>query len=105
MVLLIGQYSTGKTSFIEYLLGRSYPGMLIDAYFLRIPLYLGAHIGPEPTTDKWVAVMKPEGGSQGGSGDSVIPGNAAALQKNRPFAGLSRFGSSFLGKFQVLKYS
>ena len=35
MVLLIGQYSTGKTTFIRYLVGRDFPG---------------AHIGPEPTT-------------------------------------------------------
>jgi N-terminal EH-domain containing protein len=34
MVLLLGQYSTGKTSFITKLLGQNYPG---------------AHIGPEPT--------------------------------------------------------
>ena len=33
MVLLLGQYSVGKTSFIKYLLGRDFPG---------------AHIGPEP---------------------------------------------------------
>ena len=26
MVLLLGQYSTGKTTFVEYLLGRPYPG-------------------------------------------------------------------------------
>jgi EH domain-containing protein 1 len=37
MVLLIGQYSTGKTTFIKYLLERDFPG---------------AHIGPEPTTGK-----------------------------------------------------
>lgn len=37
MVLLIGQYSTGKTTFINYLLEDSYPG---------------AHIGPEPTVKK-----------------------------------------------------
>lgn len=34
MVLLLGQYSTGKTTFINYLLEGTYPG---------------AHIGPEPT--------------------------------------------------------
>ena len=38
MVLLVGQYSTGKTSFIQYLLDRDFPGM---------------HVGPEPTTDKF----------------------------------------------------
>lgn len=37
MVLLLGQYSTGKTTFINYLLEGSYPG---------------AHIGPEPTVIK-----------------------------------------------------
>ena len=36
LVLLVGQYSTGKTSFIKYLLDMEFPGM---------------HIGPEPTTD------------------------------------------------------
>lgn len=35
MVLLLGQYSTGKTTFISFLLDREFPG---------------AHIGPEPTT-------------------------------------------------------
>lgn len=34
MVLLLGQYSTGKTTFIKKILGQPYPG---------------AHIGPEPT--------------------------------------------------------
>lgn len=34
LVLLLGQYSTGKTTFIQSLLGREYPG---------------ARVGPEPT--------------------------------------------------------
>ena len=34
MVMLLGQYSTGKTTFINYLLESEYPG---------------THIGPEPT--------------------------------------------------------
>ncbi|KAG6790188.1 hypothetical protein POTOM_006336 [Populus tomentosa] len=42
MVMLLGQYSTGKTTFIKHLLRSSYPG---------------AHIGPEPTTDRFVVVM------------------------------------------------
>lgn len=41
-VMLLGQYSTGKTTFIKHLLRTSYPG---------------AHIGPEPTTDRFVCVM------------------------------------------------
>jgi len=42
IVLLVGQYSTGKTTFIRHLIGgRDFPGI---------------HIGPEPTTDKFVAL-------------------------------------------------
>ncbi|KAJ3085252.1 hypothetical protein HK102_000172 [Quaeritorhiza haematococci] len=77
-VLLLGQYSTGKSTFIEYVLGKSYPG---------------CHIGPEPTTDKFVAVMAGE--------ERTIPGNAAAVSPDLPFTALARFGTAFLGKFQV----
>lgn len=41
-VVLLGQYSTGKTTFIRHLLGRPYPG---------------ANIGPEPTTDRFTVVL------------------------------------------------
>ena len=47
MVMLMGQYSVGKTTFIEWLLKRP---------------YLGARIGPEPTTDRFVAIMHGEEG-------------------------------------------
>eukprot|EP00250_Pteridium_aquilinum_P007075 c16868_g1_i3 orf=165-1274(+) len=35
-----------------------------------------------------------------GSEERVIPGNAAVVQADLPFSGLSRFGSSFLSKFE-----
>ncbi|RUS18734.1 P-loop containing nucleoside triphosphate hydrolase protein [Endogone sp. FLAS-F59071] len=79
MVLLIGQYSTGKTTFIRYLIDKSYPG---------------EHIGVEPTTDRFVAVMN-------GIEEGVIPGNAAAVNAELPFRGLNKFGQSFLSRFQV----
>ncbi|KAI9495824.1 P-loop containing nucleoside triphosphate hydrolase protein [Zychaea mexicana] len=79
LVLLIGQYSTGKTTFIRYLLDKRYPG---------------EHIGVEPTTDKFVSVMY-------GGEDRVIPGNAAAVNQDLPFRGLNRFGQAFLSRFQV----
>jgi len=78
MVLLIGQYSVGKTSFIRYLLGRDFPGQ---------------HIGPEPTTDRFIAVMH-------GPDDKTTPGNALAVSPNMPFRGLEMFGNGFLSKFQ-----
>lgn len=39
MVMLVGQYSTGKTTFIRYLLEQDFPGI---------------RIGPEPTTDRFI---------------------------------------------------
>ncbi|XP_002978188.2 EH domain-containing protein 1 [Selaginella moellendorffii] len=83
MVTLLGQYSTGKTTFISHILGRSYPG---------------AHIGPEPTTDRFVAVM-------GGSVDKTVPGNTVSVHANTPFGGLKRFGTAFLSKFECAQMS
>lgn len=77
MVMLLGQYSTGKTTFIKHLLKSSYPG---------------AHIGPEPTTDRFVVVMS-------GSDERSVPGNTVAVQADMPFSGLTTFGTAFLSKF------
>ncbi|KAK4386942.1 EH domain-containing protein 1 [Sesamum angolense] len=78
MVMLLGQYSTGKTTFIKHLLGTSYPG---------------ANIGPEPTTDRFVVVMN-------GADERSVPGNTVAVQADMPFNGLTTFGSAFLSKFE-----
>ncbi|KAJ3696192.1 hypothetical protein LUZ60_001569 [Juncus effusus] len=78
MVMLLGQYSTGKTTFIKHLLRTGYPG---------------AHIGPEPTTDRFVVVMS-------GTDERTIPGNTIAVQADMPFNGLTTFGTSFLSKFE-----
>ncbi|CAO2842467.1 unnamed protein product [Amaranthus hypochondriacus] len=78
MVMLLGQYSTGKTTFIKHLLKCEYPG---------------AHIGPEPTTDRFVVVMS-------GPDERSIPGNTIAVQADMPFSGLTNFGGAFLSKFQ-----
>ncbi|KAA8527010.1 hypothetical protein F0562_008761 [Nyssa sinensis] len=78
MVMLLGQYSTGKTTFIKHLLKSSYPG---------------AHIGPEPTTDRFVVVMN-------GPDERSIPGNTVAVQADMPYSGLTTFGTAFLSKFQ-----
>ena len=79
MVLLLGQYSAGKTTFIRYLAGRDFPGI---------------HIGPEPTTDGFAALMD-------GTSPTPIPGNAATADKRRPFRALSRHGAAFLNKFCI----
>ncbi|XP_046995485.1 EH domain-containing protein 3-like [Schistocerca americana] len=78
MILLVGQYSTGKTTFIRYLLERDFPGI---------------RIGPEPTTDRFIAVMH-------GETDGVIPGNALVVDPKKQFRPLTKFGNAFLNRFQ-----
>lgn len=78
MVLLVGQYSTGKTTFIKYLLEQDFPGI---------------RIGPEPTTDRFIAVMYNEN-------EGVIPGNALVVDPTKQFRPLSKFGNAFLNRFQ-----
>ena len=78
MVLLIGQYSTGKTTFIKFLLEKDFPGL---------------RIGPEPTTDRFIIVM-------GGNTETVVPGNALVVDPKKQFRQLSRFGNAFLNRFQ-----
>lgn len=78
MILLIGQYSTGKTTFIRYLLEQDFPGM---------------RIGPEPTTDRFIAVMSADQ-------DGIIPGNALVVDPQKQFRPLSKFGNAFLNRFQ-----
>lgn len=81
MVLLVGQYSTGKSTFIRHLLQRDYPGI---------------RIAPEPTTDKFVCVTW-------GESDQVIPGHAFVHDTSLPFTQLSRFGKTFLTRFEAAK--
>ncbi|KAK6620755.1 3-hydroxyisobutyryl-CoA hydrolase [Polyplax serrata] len=78
MILLVGQYSTGKTTFIKYLLEREFPGM---------------RIGPEPTTDRFIAVMYD-------TKESTIPGNALVVDPKKQFRPLAKFGNAFLNRFQ-----
>ena len=89
MILFVGQYSTGKTTFIRYLLEQDYPGI---------------RVGPEPTTDTFNVVMH-------GEQDQLIPGNVLAIDTKRQFCPLLKFGGTFLNRFQcstlnnpVLKY-
>jgi len=78
MVMLVGQYSTGKTTFIRYILEQDFPGI---------------RIGPEPTTDGFIAVMHDEQ-------EGIIPGNALVVDAKKRFRPLSKFGNAFLNRFQ-----
>uniref|UniRef100_A0A8B9QXL4 EH domain containing 2 n=1 Tax=Anas platyrhynchos TaxID=8839 RepID=A0A8B9QXL4_ANAPL len=77
MVLVAGQYSTGKTTFIRYLLEHDVPG---------------SRVGPEPTTDSFVAIMH-------GDTEGLTPGNALIVDPDKPFRNLNPFGNTFLNRF------
>ncbi|XP_028823578.1 EH domain-containing protein 2-like, partial [Denticeps clupeoides] len=81
MILVVGQYSTGKTTFIRYLLEQDFPG---------------GRVGPEPTTDSFTALMH-------GKTEAIIPGNALITDPNKPFRKLNPFGTAFLNRFQCVQ--
>lgn len=71
-------FTYSQTSFVKYLLGRDFPGI---------------RVGPEPTTDRFTAVLW-------GSQDKIVPGAALCSQTDRPFTGLSPFGNNFLSRME-----
>ena len=75
-VLLVGQYSVGKTTFIRNLVGQDF----------------GQRIGPEPTTDRFTAVFHGE--------NCITPGNSLVMHTDKPYRALSKFGVGFLDKFE-----
>ena len=56
--------------------------------------YPEIHIGPEPTTDRFIAVVH-------GDDLKTIKGNALTAVSDLPFSGLSSFGTGFLNKFSA----
>lgn len=79
-VLLLGQYSTGKTSMVKWLTGSE------NTHF---------DVRPQPSTDKFMAVVH-------GEQERLIHGNAATCLPQLPYQGLSVFGANFLSSFQAL---
>ncbi|KAL7548826.1 hypothetical protein ACHAWF_012086 [Thalassiosira exigua] len=75
------QILVGKTSFIHHLVGKQFPG---------------ERVGPEPTTDKFIAIYKAD------DDERVVPGNALTVTPNTPFSGLEKFGNGFLTR-QVIQ--
>lgn len=79
---------------MRHLLERDYPGL---------------RIGPEPTTDKFVAVCHSDKVAQGGdvtvdmdSSPQVLPGHAAVVDRSLPWSQLENFGPGFLSRFEVV---
>mmetsp|Transcript_216 Transcript_216/g.533 ORF Transcript_216/g.533 Transcript_216/m.533 type:complete len:485 (-) Transcript_216:2307-3761(-) len=112
LVLVLGQYSTGKTTFIRHLLGGDFPGM---------------HIGPEPTTDRFMVLLEEKNdnekliieddecslpafpetcthsekdGMSNAAAGKIIRGNTLTVLPELPFSSLSSFGSAFLNHLE-----
>uniref|UniRef100_A0A7S4LLL2 Dynamin-type G domain-containing protein n=1 Tax=Eutreptiella gymnastica TaxID=73025 RepID=A0A7S4LLL2_9EUGL len=75
LVLFIGPFSAGKTTFINYLLGGDY-----------------LFTGPEPTTSRFTCVCY-------GNEVQQISGHILSSSSDMPFRGLQRFGHEFLEGF------
>mmetsp|Transcript_48634 Transcript_48634/g.137491 ORF Transcript_48634/g.137491 Transcript_48634/m.137491 type:complete len:458 (+) Transcript_48634:50-1423(+) len=79
-VMLLGQYSTGKTTMTKWFTGVNSPHF---------------DIRPQPSTDKFMAVVH-------GHEEKSIQGNAATCLPQMPYQGLATFGGAFLNNFQAL---
>lgn len=80
--MLLGQYSVGKTSLVEYLCNGKYPG---------------ADIGPEPTTDIFAHI-------QYSNEPMTIDGPALVQDKSYSLKGLEIFGEKFLNKLRATNF-
>ena len=78
LVLILGPYSTGKTTLICDLLDSDYPD---------------SQTGPEPTTEKFSIIMY-------NSKSGTVPGQTAVMDTSKPFSSLTQFGSLFLSRMQ-----
>eukprot|EP00906_Rhabdomonas_costata_P029195 RCo041218 len=75
LILFVGPFSAGKTTFINYLLGGDY-----------------LWTGPEPTTNKFTCIFH-------GAEEGQISGQVLASHAALPFRGLQRYGNEFLEGF------
>lgn len=74
--VFVDHHISSLLSLNSYLLEQDFPGM---------------RIGPEPTTDSFIAVMH-------GDTEGVIPGNALVVDPKKPFRKLNAFGNAFLNR-------
>lgn len=83
-VLLLGQYSAGKTTFIRHMLGCNHSCL---------------RVGPEPVTDKFTVLTF----NSAGDYENRIPGATLVLDQSLPFTPLSTFGNKFLSRLECIK--
>ena len=97
MVLLLGNYSVGKSTFIQYLLRQDYPDINIaPQVFLSLSNFLIIYFYSlkKPSTDKFIAITHSDR-------EETSPGPVVVNQPDQPFHPLKSFGASFLSRFQA----
>ena len=82
LVLIIGNYSSGKSTFINELLGRDVQ-----------------RTGQAPTDDCFTILAKPEAGES----EKEIPGSTIVNDERLPFSSLRNFGESLLAHLRLKK--
>uniref|UniRef100_A0A5S6QKD4 EH domain-containing protein n=1 Tax=Trichuris muris TaxID=70415 RepID=A0A5S6QKD4_TRIMR len=75
-VLVVGEYSVGKTTMVNHFLNMD---------------YLGSRTGPEPTTDSFCILSY-------GKEQCQLPASTMISDVKFPYQGLNRFGASFLSR-------
>ncbi|CAH2053234.1 unnamed protein product, partial [Thlaspi arvense] len=126
MVMLLGQYSTGKTTFIKHLLKASYPGklsslssllrllgpieLILDqnqqltdlslSWYVNLYFFMVSFLDNLNFTSHDGCLQSVNCVSQSGPDERSIPGNTVAVQADMPFSGLTTFGTAFLSKFE-----
>lgn len=83
MVLIVGQHSSARTTFIHYLLDCEPPA---------------AYLKADPITDRFITLIFDEN-------ERTIPGNALVDDPKHQFRSLASFGNAFLNHFQCSKVS
>ena len=79
LVMMVGQYSTGKTTFIKYPLGQDFPGL---------------DIGMSPTIRKFMLVAH-------GNNNTEVTGSVLINNLTTQFRKFSQYGKAFASMFQM----
>jgi len=82
VILIIGNYSSGKSTFINEILGSQIQ-----------------RTGQSPTDDSFTIISAPEGSES----EKEVPGNTVVNDEHLPFASLRHFGESLLSHMRLKK--
>ena len=86
IILLVGNYSSGKSTFINELIGA--------------PIQ---RTGQAPTDDSFTIITYDDSGDTDDKNEIIVPGNSIISDPNMPFEHLRAFGENFIAHFRLKK--